>query len=455
MADYKSLDLTEDPFIDDSIFRYQFGEYTPQNDSFFKPSKAYIQVEGRLQAASGASYADTDVVTLTHNGIMHLFDRMAYDLSGQNIETVNNLGQATTMLGMLKYSNDFQLAEGLNQLWYKDTVTDANLTTNVGFTVRQAYIIKKPTTKRTFSFCIPLNHIFGFCEDYTKVIYGFKHTLTLQRKNDNDAIFRSAAAAIGKVNLTKISLWMPYVTPSDKGRHTLNTVIKEKVTIPVAFYSRSCETTTPQQTSKMTWRLGVKSDEKPRYIIVGFQTNKDNDQTQNASIFDHCNLTNIQVVINKIRYPEADYELSFPNQQVSRAYTDVSNFKENFYYRDLYPLFVFDLRHQSERLKPSVSDIDIIANFSENIPDGTEAFAVIVSERLAGRPRINPIKEKNERDPKYDWLAKIRTNPTTIKLTNIETGEVKIYNSLYDYIRKEKHCKSYAEKYNGKVKNGK
>ncbi|XP_065640529.1 uncharacterized protein LOC136073092 [Hydra vulgaris] len=225
MADYKSLDLTEDPFIDDSIFRYQFGEYTPQNgtnindtvpikiniemtDSFFKPSKAYIQVEGRLQAASGASYADTDVVTLTHNGIMHLFDRMAYDLSGQNIETVNNLGQATTMLGMLKYSNDFQLAEGLNQLWYKDTVTDANLTTNVGFTVRQAYIIKKPTTKGTFSFCIPLNHIFGFCEDYTKVIYGFKHTLTLQRKNDNDAIFRSAAAAIGKVNLTKISLWM-------------------------------------------------------------------------------------------------------------------------------------------------------------------------------------------------------------------------------------------------------
>ncbi|XP_065642087.1 uncharacterized protein LOC124807031 [Hydra vulgaris] len=497
MADYKSLDLTEDPFIDDSIFRYQFGEYTPQNgtnindtvpikiniemtDSFFKPSKAYIQVEGRLQAASGASYADTDVVTLTHNGIMHLFDRMACDLSGQNIETVNNLGQATTMLGMLKYSNDFQLAEGLNQLWYKDTATDANLTTNVGFTVRQAYIIKKPTTKGTFSFCIPLNHIFGFCEDYTKVIYGFKHTLTLQRKNDNDAIFRSAAAAIGKVNLTKISLWMPYVIPSDKGRHTLNTIISNKATIPVAFYSRSCETMTLNQTTKMTWRLGVKSDEKPRYIIVGFQTNKDNDQTQNASIFDHCNLTNIQVVINKIRYPEADYELSFPNQQVSRAYTDVSNFKENFCgidkiisncnitpsgYRDLYPLFVFDLRHQSERLKPSVSDIDIIANFSENVPVGTEAFAiarvkrvekekVIKKKKKAGRPRINPIKEKKERDPKYDWLAKIRTNPTTIKLTNIETGEVKIYNSLYDYIRKEKRCKSYAEKYNGKVKNG-
>nr|XP_047131618.1 uncharacterized protein LOC124810577 [Hydra vulgaris] len=198
-------------------------------DSFFLPSKAYLQVEGRLQAASGAFYAKTDVVTLTHNGIMDLFDRMAYDLSGQNIETVNNLGQATTMLGMLNYLNDFQIAKGLNQLWYKDTVTDANLTTNVGFTVRKSYIIQKPTTRDTFSFIIPLKHIFGFCDDYTKVLYGFKHTSTLQRKNDNDAILRSTAAAIGKKNITKVSLWMPYITPSDTERLNLDTIIREKI----------------------------------------------------------------------------------------------------------------------------------------------------------------------------------------------------------------------------------
>ncbi|XP_065679854.1 uncharacterized protein LOC136094162 [Hydra vulgaris] len=231
MEDYKNLNLTEQPFIDESISRFQFEEYSPptstnindtvpikinieMTDSFFLPSKAYLQVEGRLLAASGASYANTDVVTLTHNRVMHLFDRMAYDLSGQNIETVNNLGQATTMLGMLKYSNEFQLAEGLNQLWYKDNAADANLTTNAEFATRQSYIIQKPNKKGTFSFIIPLKHISGFCDDYTKVLDGFKHILTLQRKNYNDAIFRSAAAAIGKKNLTKVSLWMPYITPS-------------------------------------------------------------------------------------------------------------------------------------------------------------------------------------------------------------------------------------------------
>nr|XP_004206216.2 uncharacterized protein LOC101236375 [Hydra vulgaris] len=302
-------------------------------DLFFLPSKAYIQVEERVVKANKTSYANTDAVSLTRNGIVHLFKRMKYDLSEQNIETKDNLGQATTM---------------------------------------QAYIIQKPTDKGTFSFIIPLKHVFGFCDDYTKVLYGFKHTLTLQRKHDNDAIFRSARVTAGKVNLTKASLWMPYITPSDTERLNLDNVIREKVKILAAFCSRSYETITLQQTSKVTRKLGVKSDEKPRYAIVRLQTNKDNDQTKNALLFDHCNLTNMQVMINNVRFPEADYELSFPNQQFSRTYKDASAFKGSFYgtkeiisncnitpseYKDLYPLMVFDLSKQSESLKPSVSDI--------------------------------------------------------------------------------------------------
>jgi len=48
-----------------------------------------------------------------------------------------------------------------------------------------------------------------------KVVYGFKHTITLVRKADDVAIFRATAAGAGKVNLEKISLFMPHVLPSD------------------------------------------------------------------------------------------------------------------------------------------------------------------------------------------------------------------------------------------------
>ena len=45
------------------------------------------------------------------------------------------------------------------------------------------------------------------------------------------------------------------------------------------------------KSTSFTWRLSVKAaPEKPRFIIVGFQTAKDADQTKNPSTYDHMNL---------------------------------------------------------------------------------------------------------------------------------------------------------------------
>ena len=64
-----------------------------------------------------------------------------------------------------------------------------------------------------------------------------------------------------------------------------------------------------------TWRLSVKTaPEKPIFIIVGFQTAKDGDQTKNPSTFDHVNIRNAYVMLNSDRYPAVDYNLSFANQ---------------------------------------------------------------------------------------------------------------------------------------------
>ena len=59
-------------------------------------------------------------------------------------------------------------------MWYKDTATTAAKADNNGFAARHAYLIQSPTVKCTFSFRIPLKHIFGFCEDYDKIVYGTK-----------------------------------------------------------------------------------------------------------------------------------------------------------------------------------------------------------------------------------------------------------------------------------------
>jgi len=147
--------------------------------------------------------------------MMHLFNNIKYQLSGQEIDSLFHPGQATTMLGLLKFPDDFQKSTGLNQLWCKDSGTDASIAgnnQNNGFLIRHGYIIQKPDPKGTFSFRISLKHIFGFCDDYENVVYGFKHQLTLVRRGDNDAIFRAAATDAGKVILSKLSWYMLRVT---------------------------------------------------------------------------------------------------------------------------------------------------------------------------------------------------------------------------------------------------
>ena len=174
-------------------------------DIFTHPSESFLIIKGQLTKNDDTLYADADAISLTNNGMMYLFKNIKYQLSEKTIEEVNYLGQATMMLGLLKYPDDSSKSHGINQLWYKDTGPTAVLNhDNVGFKVRQAYIIKKPDPKGTFSFKIPLKHIFGFCEDYNKILYGMKQNVTLTRNNDNDAIFRANAAADRKIRLDRI-----------------------------------------------------------------------------------------------------------------------------------------------------------------------------------------------------------------------------------------------------------
>ena len=81
--------------------------FIESQDVFAHPSESYLIFEGRLTKADGTSYPNTDEVALTNNAIMLLFSGIEYHFSNQMIESLNYSGQATTLLGLLKYPNDF------------------------------------------------------------------------------------------------------------------------------------------------------------------------------------------------------------------------------------------------------------------------------------------------------------------------------------------------------------
>ena len=257
------LQITEDIPVDDSIYDYEYKEYNPivgtnlnrgsivltieSLDIYTHPAESFLVIDGRLTLKDppGApadpndplALVDADVVTLINNAIMYLFSDVRYHLASHEIEVLQNPGYATTMLGMLKYPDDFTKSQGLNQLWLPDTnVANNNIANNAeneGFKKRHSYIIQTADPKGTFSFKIPLKHFLGFCEDYKKILYGMQQRLTLTRTNDNDAIFRANALNNCIVNLEKIRWFMPHVIPSDAYRLQLDKIIEKKEKIPV------------------------------------------------------------------------------------------------------------------------------------------------------------------------------------------------------------------------------
>ena len=94
-----------------------------------------------MKNADDAVCADADVIMLTNNAMMHLFNNIKYQLSGQEIESLFHPGQTTTMFGLLKFPDDFQKSTRLNQLWMKDSHTTAHLQNNIGFAAHQGYVI--------------------------------------------------------------------------------------------------------------------------------------------------------------------------------------------------------------------------------------------------------------------------------------------------------------------------
>ena len=67
-------------------------------------------------------------------------------------------GQATMMLGLLKYPDDFYKSKGFIQLWYKNTLTTAE-EANTGWNIRKQYIINNANPKGSFSFKILLKRV--------------------------------------------------------------------------------------------------------------------------------------------------------------------------------------------------------------------------------------------------------------------------------------------------------
>ena len=408
------LEIQEKIVETDAIKSYEYNEYLPTSgsnlnipgtitihiecqDEFYHPRRSCLLVEGDVTKDNGERYAaGADNIALSNNGIMHLFSNVKYEIAGREIESVNNPGIAGVLMNAAKFPYDYTNGIGLMQCWAPDT--DATQLGDKGWQKRKEYVIGKSDPKGSFSFIIELENVFGFVEDYDKITYGMRHKLTLVRKGDNDALFRTAPTANGKVNLTKVAWLMPRVHASDAKRFDLYRKIESKVSIDAAFRMRQCNVAEiPPNVTTFDWRLGVRSaPEKPRHILIALQKDKSGDQTKNVSLFDHEEITQVSVVLNDIKYPARDIHADFKKHKFIEYYKSFTDFARDYYgldpltvgnfidpisYKEEFPIFYINVSHQSERLTQGVVDIKVQLRFGKNTEANTVAHALIISDR--------------------------------------------------------------------------
>ena len=434
--------------IDETTEEYEYFEYSPDSETleslngireikfnvealstFVHPHKSFLYFEGQLVKNNNHRFIIKDNVALANDGILHLFSEMKYTINGQPIEDILNPAISSIMLGVLRYPDDFNETEGLMQCWCKDEgngglkdedkieIGDKKYvipTDNIGRRKRRMVMFDATDGAGeygNFSFCIPLKHIFGFCDDYDKVMYGVNHGLSLFRKGDDTAIHRplndfgdSQSDRPAKVVLKKVKWCIPHVKPSLSIYNELTEKIGKGVNVKIGFKSRKVDEKIVDS-ANWSWRVAVTSgNETPRFLILGFQTGnkniqvgEENGKAANPSVFDNCKVDYIQVKMLGRLYPSQAEVLNFHENTFSKAYKNAANFRELYDgtpdlfshsgintidFKDLYPLYVFNVSNQIPKTISAVVEVVFNVKFRENPPQNTTAYCLTISDKI-------------------------------------------------------------------------
>lgn len=147
-----------------------------------------------------------------------------------------------------------------------------------------------------------------------------------------------------------------------------------------------------------TWDFPV-AYAKCKYVLLAFQTDKDNRITVDNSEFDFCNLENVQVLLNNnVYYPRERLNLNYSQLKCGNLYHMFNQFKYSYYSENLeeveplidyntfltkYPIIAIDCSHQPTVIKESLINVRIMFNWRTPLPAKTVIHCVMIMEKKA------------------------------------------------------------------------
>ncbi|XP_024867173.1 uncharacterized protein LOC112451645 [Temnothorax curvispinosus] len=367
MADI--LSIGGEPIFDERIVGIETHAYNPyvnttfghndeiripiqQQDLYTLPCNSFLYVEGRLNNDGATN--EEQYAKLVNNCVAFMFDEIRYELDGVEIDRCRNVGITSTIKNYVSLT--IERARRLQNAGWSYPTSESNLN----------------NASHQFNFCVPLNILLGFCENYRRVVINARHELILIRfRSDHNCIVDPKKtvprdpAKDPKITLLKVQWRMPYVALNDS-------------------------------TTKHSWAVKAAPQlEKPRYVIFALQTGRRNKFAGDASRFDHCALANVKLYLNSEFYPYDDVNVDFESDKFAVLYEMYAKFRGAYYgdsrddalfspreFARVAPLAVIDCSRQNESVKSATVDVRIEFENKENVPPKTTAFCLIVHDRV-------------------------------------------------------------------------
>lgn len=399
------LDVTSAPQYDNTIDGIEYHSYKPyvtsfnrndeiripinQQDLYILPSSSTLYLEGTVKIFKRDTKEKVASVQFTNNPLLYLFQDIRYELNGVEIDKIKNAGITTTMKSLLSMNEN---ESEMSKAWGWDIEGTKNVQNG------------------DFSASIPLNKILGFAEDYNKVIINCKHELILLRSNTNlNAVKLNTGEVMEDVEIHKIIWRVPHVKVSDRERVNLLKLLEKDRALQLAYRNWDLyEYPLLPKTTKHTWSIKTSSQiEKPRYVILGLQTNRKNNSAKDMSQFDHCHLRDVKVYLNSTYYPYENLNANFSDDKIALIYEQYAKFQQSYYrrraepllnakeFREKAPLFVVDCSRQSENLKSGpVVNIRVELESNSDIPDQTSAYCLILNDCIVEYKPLSNIVRK-------------------------------------------------------------
>ena len=235
--------------------------------------------------------------------------------------------------------------------------------------------------------------------------------IILRARNDSNALIGTTDKAKGTtVEIRNMTWFLPHINVSDAARVALLRIVEKNYPIQLPFRSWEMhENPSLSATTRNNWSImSTTQMEKPRYVIVGFQSSRQSDVMKDNSEFDSISLKDLKLYLNSECYPYTNLNLDTSKGNVALLYNMYVNFQRSYYNRtdhydvisdrsdflSKYPIAVIDCSQQNDSLKTGSVDIRLEIETAASVPAGTSCFCLILHDKLMQYSPLTNIVKK-------------------------------------------------------------